>query len=82
MFFVNKKLHKLSINLEDFAKTVFFGVWKLESVTFPYFSRLTSYFVGSGLGLFLIKLSLGCFFLIEYFELLAYFVILSRLGLY
>lgn len=68
------------MNLEDFGKTAFLGVLKFETVTLPSFSRTTSYLVGSGLGLLFKKLSLGCFFLIEYFELLANFEIVSYFG--
>ncbi len=62
------------MNLADFENTVFLEVLKFERVTFPSFSKLTSYLLGSGLGLIFKKLSLGCFFLKENRELLAYFV--------
>ena len=67
---------------EDLANTVFFGFLKLERVTLPYFSRLTLYLEGSGLGLYLMKLSDGFFLRMEYFELLAYLDMESKLGLY
>ena len=73
--FIDNFLHKFSMNLADLANTAFFGFLKLETVTLPDFSRLLSYLVGSGLGLILIKLSLACFFLMEYLELLAYLLI-------
>ena len=75
--FIDDCLHKFSMNRADLAKTAFLGFLKFEMVTLPYFSRLTSYLVGSGFRLTLMKLSLGCFFLIEYLELLAYLLIVS-----
>jgi hypothetical protein len=52
------------------AKTVFFGVLKLDSVTLPSFSMLELYLLGSGLSLGMIKLSTECFFPSEFLGLL------------
>ena len=73
---------KLERKRDDLGKTVFFGVLKVDRVSLPSFSRITLYLDGSGLRLALIKLSLACFFLMEYFELLANLETDSKLGLY
>lgn len=70
------------MNREDLEKTVFLAVLKLDKVTLPSFSRFISYLLGSGFRDGFIKLSLGCFFLKEYLELLANFVIESIFGSY
>jgi hypothetical protein len=67
---------------DDLGKMVFLGVLKVDSVSLPSFSSSTLYFDGSGFKLALMKLSLVCFFLMEYLELLANLEIVSKLGLY
>ena len=70
------------MNRDDLGKTVFLGVLKVDRVSLPSFSRSTLYFDGSGFKFALMKLSLACFFLMEYLELLTNLVIVSKLGLY
>jgi hypothetical protein len=67
---------------DDLGKTVLLGVLKVDRVSLPSFSRSTLYLEGSGFKLTLMKLSLACFFLMEYLELLANLVIVSKLGEY
>lgn len=84
IFFIQVYVPSLSMNLADLENTVFFDVLKLDRVTLPSFSKLISYLLGSGFTLRegFMKLSLGCFFLKEYFELLANLVMDSTFGSY